>query len=275
MRVSYVVCLDRPRRRFRCCLCSVGLGFVLLIPSLNAQETADTLPALEDLVGKWSHLRIAIADEQRVMAEQEKQWRAEIALLRQENAALEREIESARRMEQSVEVARAEDLRDQERLNRMFEEMPPLLTQAELALQAWPARLPPPLRESLDAAFQRLPTDDERRRARSDGARLQAIVALYSEIEKLQQGVHMVKEILALPDGSCKEMDVFYLGLARAFAVSLDNGYAAVGRPTSAGWVWEAHPEIADQVRRAVAMSRREYRAEMVNLPFQVLEVAD
>ena len=85
----------------------------------------------------------------------------------------------------------------------------------------------------------------------------------------------MVKEILALPDGSRKEMDVFYLGLARAFSVSLDNGYAAVGKPTAEGWVWEAHPEIADQARRAVAMYRGEYPAEMVNLPFQVLEVAE
>ena len=252
-----------------------GLCLLLIASSAGAQGAAQSLPSLETLVGEWSQLRVAIADEQRTWQAQEKQWRSEIALLKQEESALRSEIESAAAVETSSEAERLDVALDQERLALVLGGLPPLLARAEQDLRAWPARLPPPMREPLEPAFQRLPDNDDDAAAQSVAARLQTIVALYSEIERLQQGLHTGKEVLAMPDGSRREMDVFYVGLARGFAVSGDDTWAGVGTPSHSGWTWEARPEIAARVRRAVAVSRRELPAELVDLPLRVLEVME
>ena len=106
-------------------------------------------------------------------------------------------------------------------------------------------------------------------------ARLQRIVALYTEIEKLQHDIHVVKEVLAMPDGSRKEVDVCYLGLARAFAVSPDNAWAGVGVPSSRGWHWETRTAIADRVRLAISIFSREKIAALVELPLAIHEVKE
>ena len=253
-----------------------GLTCLLLLGTAHAVAGAETnsLPALEGLVREWTRLRVEIAEEERGWAEKETQWRAEIDLLGRETAALTKEIDHASQIGASLQQERLEGLREKERLAGMLDALPPLLDRAETALRAWPDRLPPPLREPLDPAFQRLPKDRAEADRMSTGARLQLIVALYSEIEKLQHDFHPVKEILALPDGSRKEMDVLYLGLARAFAVSRDGAWAAIGAPVAHGWTWEVRPRIADNVRRAIDVCRREHTAEIVALPLAVTEGA-
>jgi hypothetical protein len=250
-----------------------GLILTLGLWPVNAQ--APGLPTLEKLVGEWSRLRTAIADEERAWNRQEKQWRDEIALLEKEKATLDKNIQDAQKAARDAEAERVEDLRDKEKFERMFEGLLPLLDRAEAELAKWPARLPPALRESLTAAFKRLPADEKQREALSDGARLQTVVALYAELDKLQHAWHPVKEVLPLPDGSRKEMDVLYLGLARAFAVSPDNDYAAVGVPGPEGWTWDARPRLAPAVRRAVEVVLREHPAELVVLPLQVKDALE
>jgi hypothetical protein len=249
-----------------------GLALFLLASSVCAQEGDTSLPVLENLVAEWSRLRVEIADEQRSWTAREEQWGTEIALLRTEVDGLKAEIESAAGTETSVESALLVTQRDQERFSKMFDPLPALLSDAERALRAWPDRLPPSLRAPLNAAFQRLPKNPEDGALLSEGSRLQTIVALYSEIEKLQQDVHFVKEVLVRTNGSGQEMDVCYLGLARAFAVSPDNTWAAIGTPSEDGWVWESRREIADRVRLAVSVYNRDQAAQLVTLPLQVTE---
>jgi hypothetical protein len=250
----------------------LGLGLFLVAASVGAQEGIVPLPALENLVGEWSRLRVAIADEQRSWKDQEDHWRTEISLLQMEAERLREELESAADVEASVETAQLDAQRNLDRLSQSFDGLRALLSPAENALRAWPDRLPSPLRVPLDAAFQRLPKNPEEAALLTNGARLQTVVAFYSEIDKLQQDVHFVKEVLARPDGSRQEMDVCYLGLARAFAVSPDNAWAAVGTPAENGWVWEPHPAIAERVRRAVSVYNRELAAELISLPLRVTE---
>lgn len=241
--------------------------------TLNAQ--GDSLATLEALVAEWSRLRVAIADEQRSWDEQERQWHAEIVLLNKEIEALQEEIGKATSAQESIEADRLKALRDQERLSQMLDGLPVLLERAESALRAWPDQFPPPLRESLESLFLRLMQDSGESKPLGDAARLQRVVALYTEIEKLQHDIHVVKEILTMPDGSRKEVDVCYLGLARAFAVSADNAWSGVGVPTGQGWHWETRKDIADRVRLAISIYNREKIATLVDLPLAVREVKE
>jgi hypothetical protein len=241
--------------------------------SLYAQS--DTLTTLEALVAEWSQLRLNITDEQRSWDERKKQLHAEIALLRKEKDALEEEINQATLAEESFKADRLEALRDKERLSLMLDGLPVLIDSAEASLRAWPDRLPPPLREPLESAFRPLMRDSTQGRTLTDAARLQRVVALYTEIEKLQHDIHVVKEVLTMPDGSRKEADVCYLGLARAFAVSPDYAWAAVGSPSAQGWHWEQRREIADRVREAISIFNREQTATLVELPLAVQEASE
>lgn len=250
----------------------IGLGLFLLASSVGAQGGDESLPVLENLVGEWSRLRVAIADEERSWTLQEKQLNAEIALLQLEIRDLKSEIADTAEEEASTRNTRNSLRADHEKFIGTFDGLPALLREAETALRRWPDRIPAPLRAPLDAAFQRLPETPEEGGALAQGARLQTIVALYSEIEKIQRDVHFVKQIVVRPDGIRQEMDVCYLGLARAFAVSPDDTWAAIGTPSENGWVWASRPESAETIRRAVSIYNRERAAELVALPLQVME---
>jgi hypothetical protein len=65
-------------------------------------------------------------------------------------------------------------------------------------------------------------------------------------------------------------MDVLYLGLARGFAVAVDDSIAAAGSPETTGWRWTWDPELAAAVRRAIRYHRRELPAELVQLPLVI-----
>jgi len=236
---------------------------------------SDTLTTLESLVAEWSQLRLNFTDEERSWEERKTQLHAEIALLNKEKAALEKEIHQATLAKQSFKADRLKALKSKERLSILLDGLPILTESAEASLRAWPNRLPSPLREPLDSAFRPLMGDSAEGKSLTDAARLQRVVALYTEIEKLQHDIHVVKEVLTMADGSRKEADVCYVGLARAFAVSPDNDWAAIGMPSAQGWRWEQRQEIADHVREAISIFNREQTATLVELPLGAQEVSE
>ena len=241
--------------------------------ALYAQN--DTLETLESLVAEWSHLRLNFTDEERSWEERKTQLHAEIALLDKEKIALEKEIHQATLAKQSFKSDRLEALKDKERLSLLLDGLPILIDSAEASLRAWPDRLPPPLGEPLDSVFRPLMKSSTNSNSLTDASRLQRVVALYTEIEKLQHDVHVVKEVLTMADGSGKEADVCYLGLARAFAVSPDNTWAAIGISSQQGWRWEQRHEIAARVREAISIFNREQTATLVELPLGLQEISE
>jgi len=246
-------------------------GLLLLAVDVPLAEEGGRVESLEALVEQWSALRRTIAQEERDWEAQRRRWEDEIALLKKEKAELSAEIEEARLTGRGIEEESERVLREKERLAALLEEMPPVLEEAEAALTLWPDLLPPPLYEKLAPAFRRLRDVDK---APSRSARLQHVLGLYTEIEKLHRDIHVVKELLRMPDGKRREVDALYLGLSRAFAVSQDATWAGVGTPTGEeGWRWEARPELAGEVRNAIRVFRRERTAELVELPLLVQEV--
>ena len=254
----------------------LGLIILLNLFSVSAEEIHETrsdLVTLEALVEQWTQLRLDIADEKRSWDEKKRQWRNEVALLQKEKESLLLEIESATQAEKHVEDERVDTLRKKERLSEILNALPPMLARAEAALQRWPDRLPPPLRKPLDSAFRSLALPSDMDQKLSDGARLQQIVGLYAAIEKLHSNIHVVKEILPVPDRSRREVDVCYVGLARGFAVSSDNRWAAVGTPSDKGWVWNTRTDIAREIRKAISIHQHEQEAGILTLPMKIVEV--
>ena len=130
--------------------------------------------------------------------------------------------------------------------------------------------IPSFLSGSLNKSFDKLP----RASGKTISQRLQLILSIYGEIERLENNVHVVKETLKTDSGKFQEMDVIYLGLSRGFAVSRDDKTAGIGLPFKNGWKWERRNGIAPEVRKAIAFYQREQMADFINLPLKVREVS-
>jgi len=233
----------------------------------SQQKTTKTL---EELVAEWVNLRRELTEEKESWEEEKAQLEQEQDLLKKEQETLQNEIAIAREESLSIESQRSQLVKRKKILNNAIEECIPVFREAEKDLREWRAVIPssllsPPVKNAFDRLKNGL--------GQSFTQRLQLIVSLYGEIERLQNGVHVVKEVLEIEPGSSREMDVVYLGLAQGFAVSQDNLIAGVGVPSESGWQWEWRNDIAPEVRKAVDFHSHEKTADFVHLPMRVKNI--
>ena len=249
------------------------LALVLaLVGGFSVQaQTSNALPSLEALVGQWVDLRAQIATEDREGKAQITQLQREIDLLNAEKAALQAEQDAASRDQQGVDQEELKQAALRDQLQGALNRLPPILDRAEADLARWKLLIPPALLPPLQESFRQLPATADAARRRPVSERLQLVVALYAQIEEIQDGMHVAKEILTDNTSTRREMDVLYLGLARGFAVSTAGDWAAVGCPTPDGWQWNGRPELASRVRTAIRVQQRQQVAEAVPLPLAVV----
>jgi len=248
-------------------LCIAGL---LLVPRPGwAEGENNSLGELDALVGRWMALRTTLAQEKREWSIQREQWEAEIRLFEQEAVALKTEIDQGDTFASSVEKQRAAALARKEKLEDELEKLRQLLGRSEADLRRWHERIPPGLVTPLASAFGALPATPEEAEKQPLTKRAQTVAALYAQIETLQNQFHATHETLEV-DGTRRQVDVLYIGMARAFAVSPANDWAAVGVPTDAAWTWTPSTQEAPTVRRAIDVLNRQETAQLVALPMQV-----
>lgn len=230
---------------------------------------------LESLVTEWVRLRSQIATEARDWQEKKLHWMEEIRLLEAEKAELEKELAAADARVTSAEEKRADLIDSKQQKDGALTALEPVLDRAEAELRQWKARIPPSLRLALDPLFAQLSATPQPTASHDVSRRLQLVIALYTQIESLQHGIHVSREMLPIGNSGRREVDVLYTGLARGFAVSADDSEAAVGIPVEDGWRWQTRPALAPQIRKAIAVFNRETTAQFVALPLGVVPVAD
>jgi len=232
----------------------------------------DSLTELDALVGRWMTLRTTLAEERRDWDARRAQWEDEIALLEQEDKTLTREIEEGSSFASSVEQERAAVLARKERMERELHLLRGVLDRAEADLKRWRLRIPGGLLAPLNAGFGALTVSPKEAAKQPLAKRAQTVAALYTQIEAMQNRFHATRESLEI-DGSRRQVDVLYVGLARAFAVSPADDWAAIGTPTESGWSWTPGSVEPPAVRLAIDVLNRQATAQLVSLPMQVAEV--
>jgi len=258
-------------RRAAMCLATFLLLVVVALrtPADEAAHAGGDLKTLDGLVGRWMTLRTTIAEEKREWEARRKQWEEEIALLEQESATLKKEIDEGDTFSSSVEKNRAAALTRKERMEGELHKLRAVLDRAEADLRQWRARIPPGLMGSLDSVFDALPATQKDAEKAPLTKRAQTVAALYTQIETLQNRFYASRETLDV-DGTRRQVDVLYVGLARAFAVSPANDWAAVGTPCNTNWTWSPSSRDAAAIRRALTVLNRQETACIVALPMQV-----
>jgi hypothetical protein len=253
----------------RAVACVVATGTLAALSALSAfsAEKTPAVATLEQLVSQWVDLRGEIESEKREWEEQSACWHAEIELLEAEKAALEQELEDTSEIAASREDEREELLRAGEQMTEDLAALAPALDRAEARALPWRTRIPSPLAAPLLKTFDEIPVTNDESSEMSVAGRLQFVITVYMQIEVLQHDVHVSKEILPIETGRKQEMDVLYLGLSRAFAVSRDDESAATGIPNRDGWKWTSDPTLAGRIRTAISVFNRERPAELIDLP--------
>lgn len=250
----------------------VLLLFAVCAATGEPEPRARSLDTLDGLVSRWLDLRTTIAEEKRTWRMQRRQWEDEIALLEREAESLQAETASADASASSVEQERAVVLARTEAMSDELNRLRQVLDRAEADLRQWAPRIPSGLRPQLDNGLQALPGSQAAADRMPLPKRVQQIAAVYARIESLQHAFHATREMLETDSGTRRQVDVLYVGLARAFAVSPANDWAAVGVPGTDGWSWRTCHARAADIRRALDVFHRERTAEMVSLPMEFAE---
>lgn len=259
----------------RCCRAACwGAVWLASLTSVHGGAGSGTaarggLATLDGLVGRWMALRTSIADERRAWDACRAQWEDEIALLQQEAETLGKEVEESDAFAVAFERDRADVMARKDRMEAEAQALRAVLERAEDDLRQWRGRIPAGLLEPLASGFGLLPASRKAADPLPLTKRAQTVAALYTQIELLQSRFHATHETLDVR-GARRRVDVLYVGLARAFAVSQGNDWAAVGTPSDAGWSWTPSVGDALAVRRAIDVLNRRETAQMVALPLQV-----
>jgi len=239
------------------------------LPGFAAAPEADP-QRLEGLVARWVALRQELAAAGRRWEQARAILESERDLLVQEKARLANPATAHRPdaagLHERLDAATADRDRSAGRLAAFC----PSLVEAETRLADLLARLPEFLQSQLTSRGAEL----GRRRnppAPDDVVeRTQRVVGLLGEVEQLNAGINTGSAVLTGPDGTAREMDVLFVGLGAGYAVSRDGRLAAVGRMTDTGWVWTWPESGADDIRRAMAIFRKDQPAGFVPLPVTV-----
>lgn len=225
------------------------------------------------LVSEWVDLRLELAAEQREWETTKSRWQDEIELLAKEKAALQAELKQYGELRSSAEDERSRLLEEKRQLEQTVRKLEPVLDRLEADIRSWKRRLPASLKSGPHDVLRDIPATHTETQHRPVTRRLQLVAAFYTQLETLQHRVHVTREMLHGADGRRREVDVIYLGLAQAFAVSPDNRWAAVGRPSGEGWTWTDKPDLSADVRKAVDVFTRREPAALVTLPVQVRDI--
>lgn len=243
-------------------------GAATLSP-LSAQSSSPSLRDLDALTARWIALRGTLAEEQRQWRNRKNAWEQEIDLRQEEAAALETELDATREELSSTEERQSDLLARRQELETSLQSMDRTLDRASGRVRELANLLPPPLFDELSADLRAIARESSPPPPRAE--RAQRLVAFLSAVESMQNRTHAVSETLEV-EGTRRQVDVLYLGLARGFAVSPRNDWAAVGTPGPEGWTWTPGSVDPDRVRKLVDIHQQRETATLVPLPLAVEE---
>ena len=128
-------------------------------------------------------------------------------------------------------------------------------------------RLPEPLLKKLEADIESLQAKEALAKPRDV---LKSMLAVMAECGRFNRSITIVEDTRELASGKKMTVDVLYLGLAQAFYVAEQGDTAGVGRPSQTGWQWQAQPQLAKDIRAALAVKRKVSPPQLISLPIQI-----
>ncbi|MDA3799101.1 MAG: DUF3450 family protein [Kiritimatiellae bacterium] len=242
------------------------LGFVRLGFSKD-----DNLEILKQNVQHWINLKAEISNATSEWASQKAILERELSIVELERSELETELQTVSKQQENVGNEIDMLITQKAELEKAINGLKPVLDKAEKDILELKKYIPAPLYTSVKKDFESIAVIKNKNDLIS---RLRTLVSLYLKIETMEHETHILREIFSIKGNQKVEMQVLYIGLGQAYAVSSDGNNALVGKPSADGWTWVNSPNIASEIQNAILIYSRERSPTIVNLPANVKEEA-
>ena len=244
------------------------LSLCLVHSSWGDSQLEETRKVFQELVSS----RQEIADKRATWMVRKQSYLDAIELAELEISLLQERIKATE--DQSTQAER-----DRIRLNGQIEELKEASAVVATTIRGLEQRvlvlvnaLPADIKANLDRLVRRIPdrnTPDSRIKA-SLGERMQNIVGLLNQMEVFNNGIQVVTEVREI-EGQNVSVEVFYIGLAKAYYVNQDRGVAGYGAVSKeSGWIWREDPSLVEPISRMIRVYKNEIPAEFVILPAEI-----
>jgi len=248
------------------------IGLAGLVEHGSAQQEDEGAPPptaaeVQEKVRQWVRT-------QQLISEEESDWQAQKQALIDLSEIREREIdqldeviETAGARLTDAESRRADLIAEEDSLrNRRAELEKEIVALEDSALSLLPG-FPPPLREKIKDAAERLEAADRKSSPLQNRYRdvLAVLVEAGAFNSRLTHDIDL-REV----DGRSIEIDVLYIGLASAYYTDRSGKYCGIGRSGPGGWIWTERPELAASIRHTIDIFQKKASPEMVKLPIQL-----
>ncbi len=250
------------------CLSIAALTF-LLPGSLPAQsDKPATDPAqTRELIRQWVKTERLVSEEKTAWQVEQKRMQELLGLYQKELKLLNEELEKAGGAADLIDKDKEEleeKLTNYRAAQRVLADaMARLLPRGRRLI----GRLPQPLQDELSADIDALNAPDALSQPRDV---LRSMISVLTTAERFNRSVTLAEETRTLPDGKKISVDVIYLGLARAFYAARSGNASGVGTPQEGSWEWQARPDLAEDVRRAIAVYRKDQQPQLLKLPIAI-----
>ena len=138
-------------------------------------------------------------------------------------------------------------------------------------MQKLVGRFPAPLVEELSSDIDLISSPQALDKPRDI---LKSIIAILNAAGSFNRTLTLAEETRILANGKKITVSVLYLGLCRAYYAADVGPLAGTGVPAATaatgGWLWTEDGDIADQVRRTIAVHKKSAQPQLVELPVQL-----
>lgn len=233
--------------------------------------TQDATPpnVIQEKVQQWVQAKKTLAAERADWAEEKQRLIDLNQIRRAELTELQAVVTNLTGRLDAAVTKRADLEKSETTLKGELAAMEQRLAAWETALRPKLATLPTPLRVSLREPIGRIESPSSK--ATVD-VRVRDLVFILAETAAFHHDLRVHSELREI-DGDAREVDVLYLGLAQAYYVNKSGTLAGRGTPSKGGskggggWTWTARNELAEDIRVAIDMARKDRAPGMVRLP--------
>lgn len=212
-----------------------------------------------------------------LLSEEKNQWQQEkanisdqLTIIREEAKLLEEKIQSLEATVTTAETERGKVLDKIEDAKQAAYVFTGVIDTFEKQASALVVLLPAFVKQELAPLIQRLPKEGVTVRS-GLSQRMQTVIALLTQVEKLNGTLTLNSEIKELPGGVTAEVKTLYVGLGIAYFSDADGRYGGHGRPGPSGWEWVVvEPAEAESIARAIAVFEAKREPAFVSLPAKI-----
>jgi len=247
-------------------LCVI-LSMLTVVDVNRASPNDEPVRQLEILVQQWVDLEYETVEAQRV-------WQETKSRMEQECNIVQQRITQLHEQRQELEAGYTNPLVEIEELQRENEATKKTILLLKKQLDAQEAALTHLLSqvpEILQKEGMKL-RDWPSLNNDSVAERLQRLLTAFKDFEEMQNQYYSRREIVTINQQQRQEVDVVYIGLSRACAVSKNNDWAAVGYPGESTWVWNECSERAPEIRQIILGLDSPTALQLSHLPLTMQE---